>query len=111
MTVSHAALHLGTALMAAQALTPGVYVCMGGRAFPLGQVRKDAHTGQFVSTSPSATASIGSPSALASEKDVDPLSDRTDIRDNARSSAERADGIDPRWCGEWETLRRQLGDP
>lgn len=52
MTVSGAPLNLGTALMASQTLVPGVYVCMGGRAFPSGQVRKDALTGQFVSTSP-----------------------------------------------------------
>ena len=47
----NAALNLGTALMASQTLGPGVYVCMGGRAFPAGQVRKDALTGQFVHTS------------------------------------------------------------
>ena len=51
MLVTDAAVNLGTALMASQTLEPGVYVCMGGRAFPAGQVRKDALTGQFRSTS------------------------------------------------------------
>lgn len=48
MAVSDAALNLGVALMACQALPPGVYVCMGGRAFPAGHVRKDTPTGRFV---------------------------------------------------------------
>ncbi|WP_324275293.1 asparaginase domain-containing protein [Blastococcus brunescens] len=64
MTVSDAALNLGAALMASQTLAPGVYVCMGGRAFSAGQVRKDALTGQFVSTSPAGVprpAGPGSP--------------------------------------------------
>ncbi|WP_448616926.1 asparaginase domain-containing protein [Modestobacter sp. URMC 112] len=52
MTVSDAALNLGAALMASQTLAPGVYVCMGGRAFPAGEARKDPHTGRFVRTSP-----------------------------------------------------------
>ncbi len=52
MAVNDAALNLGAALMASQTLAPGVYVCMSGRAFPAGQVRKDALTGQFVSTAP-----------------------------------------------------------
>lgn len=50
MAVSDAAMNLGVALMACQSLPPGVYVCMGGRAFPAGQVRKDSSTGQFLST-------------------------------------------------------------
>lgn len=54
MIVSDAALNLGAALMASQTLSPGVYVCMGGRAFPAGQVRKDTSTGRFLSTSPPA---------------------------------------------------------
>lgn len=48
MIVSDGALNLGAALMAAQTLDQGVYVCMGGRVFAAGQVRKDAVTGQFV---------------------------------------------------------------
>lgn len=48
MVASDAALNLGAALMASQALQPGVYVCMSGRAVPAGQVRKDPCTGQFV---------------------------------------------------------------
>ena len=48
MAVSDAALNLGTALLASQTLDPGVYVCMGGRALPAGQVRKDRATGRFV---------------------------------------------------------------
>ena len=48
MVVSDAALNLGAALMASQALKPGVYVCMSGRAVPAGQVRKDPYTGRFV---------------------------------------------------------------
>lgn len=59
MAVSDAALNLGTALMASQTLAPGVYVCMGGRAFPAGQVRKDARTGRFVGTSPPGGARPG----------------------------------------------------
>lgn len=54
MAVSDAALNLGVALMACQTLPPGVYVCMGGRAFAAGHVRKDASTGQFLSTRPRA---------------------------------------------------------
>lgn len=54
MTVSDAALNLGVALMACQVLPPGVYVCMGGRAFPAGHVRKDPSSGQFLSTPPRA---------------------------------------------------------
>ena len=48
MVASDAALNLGAALMACQALPPGVYVCMSGRAAPAGQVRKDTLTGRFV---------------------------------------------------------------
>lgn len=47
MAVSDAALNLGAAVMASQTLAPGVYVCMGGRAFPAGRVRKDPATGRF----------------------------------------------------------------
>lgn len=54
MTVSDAALNLGAALMASQTLDAGVYVCMGGRVFPAGGVRKDASTGRFLSTPPPA---------------------------------------------------------
>ena len=53
MILSDAALNLGTALMAAQTLSPGVYVCMGGRAHSAGDVRKDAATGRFMLASPS----------------------------------------------------------
>ena len=53
MIISDGALNLGTALMASQTLGPGVYICMAGRAFPAGQVRKDALTGQFLPSSPS----------------------------------------------------------
>jgi L-asparaginase len=56
MAVSDAALNLGTALMASQTLAPGVYVCMGGRALPAGEVRKDTATGQFLGTSPPGAA-------------------------------------------------------
>lgn len=63
MTVSDAALNLGTALMASQTLAPGVYVCMGGRAFPAGQVRKDALTGQFVRISPPGAPRPAGPSS------------------------------------------------
>lgn len=52
MAVSDAALNLGAALMASQMLEAGVYVCMGGRVFPAGTVRKEASTGRFLSTSP-----------------------------------------------------------
>lgn len=65
MTLSDAALALGTALMASQTLAPGVYVCMGGRAFPAGQVRKDALTGQFASTSPPGAPQPAGPSSPA----------------------------------------------
>ncbi len=49
MAVSDAALNLGAALVASQTLSPGVYVCMGGRVFPAGAVRKDPATGRFLS--------------------------------------------------------------
>ncbi len=48
MAVSDAALNLGAAVLAAQTLKPGVYVCMSGRAVPAGQARKDMNTGRFV---------------------------------------------------------------
>ncbi|MBW3619582.1 MAG: asparaginase [Actinobacteria bacterium] len=48
MIDSDAALNLGAALMASQTLGAGVYVCMGGRVFPAGAVRKDASTGRFL---------------------------------------------------------------
>ena len=63
MAVSDAALNLGTALMAAQTLAPGVYVCMGGRALPAGHVRKDRLTGRFVSTSPPGAPRPAGPSS------------------------------------------------
>ena len=48
MAVSDAALNLGAAVLASQTLTPGVWVCMGGRAVPAGEARKDPGTGHFV---------------------------------------------------------------
>ena len=39
--------NLGNALAFAQALPPGVYVAMNGRAFPWDNVRKNKQTGQF----------------------------------------------------------------
>ena len=48
MAVSDAALNLGAALVACRTLAAGVYVCMGGRVFPAGAVRKDASTGRFL---------------------------------------------------------------
>jgi len=53
MILSDAALNLGTALMASQTLSPGVYVCMGGHALAASQVRKDPVTGQFMRSPPS----------------------------------------------------------
>jgi L-asparaginase len=50
MAVSDAALNLGAALMACQTLPSGVYVCIGGRAFAAGHVRKDSSSGQFLKT-------------------------------------------------------------
>lgn len=52
MAVSDAALNLGAALISCQVLPPGVYICMGGRAIPAGQARKDASTGRFLTTKP-----------------------------------------------------------
>jgi len=39
--------NLGSALAFVQALPPGVYVCMNGKAFPADNVRKNRQTGQF----------------------------------------------------------------
>ncbi|MEW6320862.1 MAG: asparaginase domain-containing protein [Acidobacteriota bacterium] len=42
--------NLGSALSFAQALPPGVYVAMNGRAFPWDRVRKNRQTGFFEAT-------------------------------------------------------------
>jgi L-asparaginase len=44
---SDADFNLGAALMAAQCLTPGVYVCMNGQVFPADRVEKNRTSGQF----------------------------------------------------------------
>jgi L-asparaginase len=44
---SDALFNLGTATAFAQALPPGVYVAMNGRAFPSNNVRKDVEAGVF----------------------------------------------------------------
>jgi L-asparaginase len=48
MIRSDAALNIGAALASCQTLGPGTYVCMSGRIFPAGTVRKDFTTGRFV---------------------------------------------------------------
>ncbi|MDR9497676.1 MAG: asparaginase domain-containing protein [Hydrogenovibrio sp.] len=44
---SDADFNLGAALMAAQCLTPGVYVCMNGQVFPADRVEKNRASGRF----------------------------------------------------------------
>ncbi len=39
--------NLGSAMAFAQSLTPGVYICMNGRAFNVDNVEKNRHTGYF----------------------------------------------------------------
>lgn len=48
MRDSDALFNLGSALMSAQLLGPGVYVTMNGRVFGAGDVVKDLSTGRFV---------------------------------------------------------------
>jgi L-asparaginase len=44
---SDALFNLGSAIMAAQLLAPGVYIAMNGRCFPWRSVRKNRVLGEF----------------------------------------------------------------
>jgi L-asparaginase len=46
---SDAAFNIGVAVGALNVIGAGVYVCMNGRLFEAGRVRRDGRTGHFVS--------------------------------------------------------------
>jgi L-asparaginase len=55
MARTDAGLNLGGALVACQVLPPGIFVCMSGRVFRAGDVRKNVSTGRFESKRSSAS--------------------------------------------------------